>query len=105
MSGNSPFYKLRNAQGPPLLVQAMLEQCGPWEKRSRRTEHQGDFQEASRGSHPNGQKLQKREIYPRGMDLPPSLSLSTTRNATQDRRRGSASAPCYLSRRKRSSFF
>ena len=30
--------------------------------------------------------LQKRETYPRGMDLPLSLGLSTTGNAIQDQR-------------------
>ena len=80
MSGNSPFYKLRNAQSSPLTAQVMLEQCGLREKRSRSTQHPGDVRDASWGNHSNSTYAAEEGNLPKGH----ALGLSTTQNAIQD---------------------
>ena len=69
MSGNSPFYKLRNAQGSPLAVQVKLEQCGSREKRSRSTQHPGDVRAAPWGNHSNGTYAAEEGNLPKGRAL------------------------------------
>ena len=86
MSGNSPFCKPRDAQASPLMEQVILEQYGSWEKPSRSTNTKAISEKRPGATTQMARTLQKREIYPRGMDLPLSLGLSTTGNAIQDQR-------------------